>query len=130
MNPQGTSIINPQYFSNLVAQIDAINVCADLQTLATTVMADLQAAKNAIEAEIAKLLPGQSLLTMSISDLGSVISFLTNFQSNVLALILGPYTTLVAQLTQLLSQIESVVSAISAAEARIASCTISIAAIV
>jgi len=84
MQPQGTALVNTAYFSDLTAQINATNVCTELQALVNSIMAMLQAEVTAIKAQIAALLPLLSLPT----DLGSVITWITHFAGSMST----PYT--------------------------------------
>jgi len=118
MQPQGTAPVNDDYFDKLTAQINSIDLCADLQALVDKVMASLQAEVSAIEEEIAAILP---LLTIP-TDLGSVITWITNF----IAPMQAAYTKFVAQLAAMTAKITALVSAIAAAASRITNCSISV----
>jgi hypothetical protein len=122
MQPQGTSLVNAEYFAQLTADINAINGCAELQLLVNAAMATLQAEITAIEAQIASLLP---LITLP-TNLASVISWIAAFATPMIK----PYLNYIAQLEQTLAQIAALASAIEAAAARIEHCTITIPPIV
>lgn len=118
MQPQGTAPVNADYFDKLTTQINSIDLCADLQALVNGVMASLQAEISAIEEEIAAILP---LLTIP-TDLGSVITWITNF----IAPMQAAYTKFVAQLAAMLAKITALTDAIASAASRITSCSITI----
>jgi hypothetical protein len=122
MQPQGTALVNTAYFTQLTADINAVNGCADLQLLVNLAMATLQAEITAIEAQIASLLP---LITMP-TDLGSVISWITNFATPLIK----PYANYIAQLEQTLAAITALVAAIEKAAARLVNCHITVPGIV
>jgi hypothetical protein len=123
--PQGSANLNPHYFDDLIDQINRISLCAELQEVVNTVMADLQAEKNAIEAQIEALLPIAELLSLP-TDLGSVISWIGNLVNSVIKPIYQPYLTYAEQLIAFATQIARLISAIEAAAARLESCSITI----
>jgi hypothetical protein len=84
MNPQGSVLVNPAYFTNLTASVNAAGSCEELQTLVTEAMGSINAMKAGIESELAKLSPILSLLTAPGADLGAIVTFLTNLISMVL----------------------------------------------
>ena len=96
-------------FGDAAAQIEAVTakvaeIEAELQGVVTRAMASIQAEVSAIEAQAAALLP---LITMP-HDLGSVISWITNFATPMIK----PYLNYTAQLSQTLAAIASLQSAI------------------
>lgn len=121
MQPQGTALVNTAYFDSLIAQVNAIDLCADLQAFVNEIMASLQAEVTAIEAKIAALAPIITLPT----DLASVITWITNFVDPEIQAALN-YAN---QVTQLVAKIAELATAIENAAARLTSCTISIPAI-
>ena len=118
MQPQGAALVNAAYFSNLTAEVNGIQTCAELQAFADLVMADFQAQITAIEAQIALLAP----IIVIPTDLPSVITWITNF----IAPQLRAYTAYAEQVTQTLSAIATLAAAIEAAAARIASCSVTV----
>lgn len=118
MQPQGTSVTNPSYISNITAQAQATESCSELQDIATEAMATINAELAAIHDQISALLP----LITPPTNLTSCISWITNFQ----APLIKPYTNYVAQLTALGAEITSMVSAIEAAAANLTSCSVTI----
>lgn len=118
MQPQGTALVNTAYFDSLIAEINSINLCADLQAVVNQVMASLQAEISGIEAQIAALAPIITLPT----DLPSVITWITHF--------VDPQITAAAnyaiQVEQMVAKISALASAIESAAARLESCTITV----
>lgn len=118
MQPQGTGLVNTAYFDSLTAQINGINLCADLQAVVNEVMETLQAQVNAIEAQIAALLP---LITLP-TDLASIITWI----GHLAAPYIEAYNNFIAQLAQVLAKIAALVTAIENAAARITHCSITV----
>lgn len=129
MVPQGSAPLNSGYFTALIAQINAINTCSELQTLTNDAFASLAPIKTAINAEIASLMPALSLMTMPSADPTAIVSWIGNLITSVITPFVKPYQTYMTQLTQLTQDIAMLSAAIAAAEARMTSCTISIPAI-
>lgn len=123
-NPQGTGVINPQYYSKMIEQIDAVGngpgtgACAEIQLIVNQVSATINAQLAAIRAEIAKLLP----LITPPSSLGSVITWLGHFSEPLIK----QYNDFVADLAATLAQIGELEAAIARAAARLTSCSITI----
>jgi prefoldin subunit 5 len=122
MQPQGTGLLNAAYFAALTAEINSIDVCAELQAFINEIMATLQAEITAIEAQIAALLP----LIVLPTSLEAVIAWIAAFAGPVIL----AYENYVAQLAAALAQITALVAAIEAAAARIENCAVTVAAII
>jgi hypothetical protein len=125
MQPQGTGVTNPAYFSALTAEINGIQgtgACEAIQALVTRAMASIQAEVTSIKAKINALLPQ----TAVPSDLGSVISWIKSFQAPIIA----EYEAALAALNAVLSSITALVTAIGAAAARLTSCSITVPTII
>jgi hypothetical protein len=121
MQPQGTGVTNPAYFSELTAQINGIQgggACAAIQEIVTQAMKSIQGVVDAIKQKIEALLP----LTSVPSDLGSVISWIKGMQ----APFLKAYEDATAELAQVLSSVAALVTAIGEAAARLVGCSITI----
>jgi hypothetical protein len=118
MDAQGSSLCNDAYFDNAIAQLNAIDACADLQGLVSELMASLQAEVAAIRGEITALLP-----TLTIPhDLGSVIAWITaQIAPSQVA-----HDNYLAQLVHLSTKIGQLAAAASAAAARLTSCSITV----
>jgi hypothetical protein len=129
MNPQGSTALNSEFFTDLIAQINAIDLCADLQVVVNEAFASLSAVKAAIEAEIASLDPILALLTAPGANLGAIVTWIEGLITHVLTPYTIPIATYTAQLAQLASQIAAVIAAVEAAAARIVNCTITIPSI-
>ena len=123
--PQGASLIDTAYFNSLTAQINAINVCSELQAVVNEAFSTLQNEKNAIEAQIEALLPALALLELP-TDLGSVISWIGNLVTSVINPLVLPYTNYATQLVQQAEAVANLITAIENAAARIKSCSITI----
>jgi hypothetical protein len=122
MQPQGTGLVNAQYFAELTAQINSINVCSDLQEAVNVAIATLQVQVTEINVQISLLLP---LITLP-TDLGSVISWITNLAGPYIV----AYNNYITQLTETLAAIAALTTAIENAAARIESCSITVPPII
>ena len=117
--------MNPQYFAALNGKFQGASSCADLQNLVNETFASLAAQETAVLAEVAKLAPMLSLLSVSITDLPSVISFCENLISLVLTPYLKPTITYAAQLTAVAAEIATLKSTINGLASNFPSCSIS-----
>lgn len=129
MQPQGSATLNTTVIDNMIAQVNACNVCADLQAMVSAAFASLAPIKAAINAEITSLEAAAGSLTPPGASLTGIVTWITDLINNVLTPILKPLQTYIAQLTLLESKIAELTTAIAAAEARITSCSISIPSI-
>ena len=127
-----TSPVNPDYFSNITAQIEKIGdlgaaevagACAALQEQVDNTFSGLQAQINDLNAQLAALAPILALLSAP-GNPTAVITWITNFIEGFLTPYVIPYTTMAAQLISLGSQITSLTSAVESAEAKIPGCSI------
>lgn len=125
MIPQGSEILNTQYFTDITAAMSAAESCAELQALVTEAMASINAFEAGINADLAAMLPMLSLLTAPTSP-GAAISWITNYISTILTPYLKPYITLGTQLTDLLAQIATLTALIPTLSAKFPSCDITI----
>ena len=121
MQPQGTSLLNTAWIDELTNDINQIDACAALQALVNTAMATLQAEVNAIEAQIAALLP----LIVIPTNLAGVIAWITKFIDPQIQ----AYLNYVAQLEQLLTAIAALTQAIQGAAERLTHCSITVPSI-
>ena len=126
MVPQGSTLLNTEYFDNLIETANNIQTCAELQLVANEAMASLGAVKEALNDEIAKLAPILALLTAPGVNLGQVVTWITNFIDGVLRPMYEPYITYEAQLILLTAKIAELTAALNDAAARIPHCTIHI----
>lgn len=117
-----SAVLNASYFAELTAEINSIDVCADLQAVVSRIMAELQAQISAIESQIAALLP---LITLP-TNLGEVIAWIGKFATPLIA----AYEKYLAQLQAALAQVSALVQAIEGAASRIVNCAVTIERIV
>lgn len=124
MQPQGSGLIDQDYFNNLINEINGIQgtgACAELQKLVTQAYASMGSGNSGISSEIAKL---EAFLTIP-SSLGGVITWITNF----VAPMQSATNNYIAQLTATEAQIAQISAAVAAAAGRLTSCSISIPSI-
>ena len=121
MTPQGSSLIDTSTIDNLIARVQATNICADLQALATRAMASLQAHITAIEQQIALLAPIEALLEIP-TDLGSVLSWIEKLVTAQIRPQFQAQLNYVAGRAQLGAKVGERAAAATAAAARIGNC--------
>ena len=122
--PGGSApLVNTAFFDNLTAQVNALDVCSELQALADEAMAALQAQITAIEQQIAALLP---VITIPEANLGAIITWITNFVAPYIA----ASEAYAAQAAQMATSIAALASAIENAASRITHCTVTVPSIV
>lgn len=126
MIPQGSTLVNTDYFTNIINSIDGTQTCAELQGFVNTAMASINTVKANIESELAELLPVLAITTPPGANPAAIVTWITDFISTTVTPLIKPTTTYAAQLTETLAQIDNVVTAINAAADRITSCTITI----
>ncbi len=97
MNPQGSSIINTEQIDSLKARVESCNTCEQLQEVTTSVIETIEAEKDAVVAQIAKLAPVALLLEVP-TDPQEVIDWITGFINDFLTPMLTPSTTYQLQL--------------------------------
>ncbi len=129
MTPQGSSLVDTQWFDNAIAQAVRINVCAELQAFANEVMASIQANVSAVEGQIENLLPLKALLDLP-TDLPSVLTWIEKLVAAQIQPGYNAYLNYVEQLAQLVAKIGQLTAAIAAAAARIGSCAAAAPALV
>jgi hypothetical protein len=119
MNPQGSSLIDTDYFDKLIAQVDKVASLADLNALTARILPSIEAQTDAITAELAVLTPALGLLTLNPASLPSVITFISDFVTHVLTPQLKPTITYAAQQTATIAKLAELTAAIAAATARV-----------
>ena len=125
MVPQGSTLVDTQYFANLTARINGINVCSELQTVVDEAYASIQAQISAIENQVALLLPIAALLEIP-TDLASALSWIEKMVNGLIKPLYVPYATYVAQLAQLIEVTAALAVAIENAAARLKNCSITV----
>lgn len=129
MTPQGSILTDTAYIDNVIAQLNHINLCADLQALITKAMASIQAHIAAVEMQIANLLPLKALLDIP-TDLASALSWIEKLIAAQIQPGYNAYLNYVEQLAQLVVKIAQLTEAATAAAARIVSCAITVPVLV
>ena len=123
MNPQGSSIINTEQIDSLKARVESCNTCEQLQEVTTSVMETIEAEKDAVVAQIAKLAPVAALLDVP-TDPQEVIDWITGFINDFLKPMLTPSATYQLQLTAITAASVDLVDTINKKKDEIASCSI------
>ena len=123
MNPQGSSIINTEQIDSLKARVESCNTCEQLQEVTTSVMETIDAEKDAILAQIAKLAPLAALLDVP-TDPQEVIDWITGFINDFLKPTLTPSATYQLQLAAITAASVDLTDTINKKKNEIASCSI------
>lgn len=123
MNPQGSSIINTEQIDSLKARVESCNTCEQLQEVTTSVMETIEAEKDAVVAQIAKLAPVAALLDVP-TDPQEVIDWITGFINDFLKPMLTPSATYQLQLTAITAASIDLIDTINKKKNEIASCSI------
>ena len=123
MNPQGSSIINTEQIDSLKARVESCNTCEQLQEVTTSVMETIEAEKDAVVAQIAKLAPVAALLDVP-TDPQEVIDWITGFINDFLKPMLTPSTTYQLQLAAITAASVDLIDTINKKKNEIASCSI------
>lgn len=123
MNPQGSSIINTEQIDSLKARVESCNTCEQLQEVTTSVMETIEAEKDAVVAQIAKLAPVALLLEVP-TDPQEVIDWITGFIDDFLKPMLTPSATYQLQLAAITAASVDLVDTINKKKDEIASCSI------
>lgn len=123
MNPQGSSVINTEQIDSLKARVESCNTCEQLQEVTTSVMETIDAEKDAVVAQIAKLAPVALLLEVP-TDPQEVIDWITGFINDFLKPMLTPSATYQLQLTAITAASVDLIDTINKKKNEIASCSI------
>ncbi len=126
MNPQGSGLINTEYFASLTQQAQGCKTCEDLQRFSTEAMGSLQAQMGAIAENMAVFQPMLALLEPPTADPAKLLTWITDYISAVLTPQLKPAITMVAQIPVLTAAVAELASAIQDAAASLPSCSIDI----
>ena|ERR1700739_599951 len=124
--PQGSTVFNTQYFTNLTNSVNSAGSCSELQALVNEAFVSINALESGINAQISALAPMLALLTPPSANLGAIVTYLTSFIDNFLTPALKPTINLPTQLTELTAEIASLTAAINTASAKFPSCSITI----
>lgn len=125
MLPQGNSILNTQYFSSLTDRVNNCGSCEELQIIVSEAFASINAGQSAVQAQIDALKPMLALASAP-TDLGSVISWITNLINGFLNPLIKPYATYATQMSQLSTQMASLTAAIENAAGKFPSCAVNV----
>lgn len=117
--------MNTQYFDNLTAQINNTDSCAELQSLATKALGQLNAQVAGIEAQMAALAPILALLTAPTNP-SEILTWAGDVINHVLTPMYAPYLKYATELPLQVAAIANVVTALHDAADRITDCSITI----
>lgn len=115
---------NPEPFERLVAQLNAVTTCDELQALADQALQSANTLLAGVGAQLAALKPLMALLSAPGANPAQIVTWITDFISAFLQPYLQPMLVLPAQIAGITSAIANLQSAITAAADRIGSCSI------
>lgn len=124
MQPQGANIINQSYFAAVTARLNASSSCAELQAAVTETLGSIQAAKDAMQAQIDAFTPMLPLLVPLTGGLGEVQTFIGLLISAYLTPQFQPAIVLAEKLSLQIEEISALESAVASIAARFPSCSI------
>lgn len=117
------SVVNADYYAELVKQIDSATSCAALQAQTNTIVASLKEQLAQAEAQLAKVQPVLALLTPPTSP-DDVIGWIQVLIDSVITPLAAPATTYTAQIAAMTVGIADVINAINAKAADFQNCEI------
>jgi len=117
--PSCFSLLNLDYFNNILAQINALSasippnatlaeltaIAAELQSTIDSIYSDISLLESTITSQIALLGPIVALLTAPAANPAAIVTWLTSFITDFLTPYVKPYVTYAAQLTALNAQV-------------------------
>ena len=124
MTTQGTSLLNTDWINTKIAEINLAGSCNELQELTSEVMGEIADAKAAISTEIEKFQALLALLTPPTVNLSAIVTWITHFINDYLAVQFKPAVTYSLQLAELDEQVNRLHAAIDAAKAKFPACSI------
>lgn len=124
MQPQGLPF-NKSHIDALVARINAVTDCSELQQLVNEVFAMLQAEIDGINTQLGLLQPMLDLIKAPTS-LSAIISWISNFITAFILPVVKPAMLYVQQITALVAAIAELQAAIQQAADNIKTCSVSI----
>ena len=123
------TLLNTQYFNDIISQINNVEDAVSLQNLVNTVYADISLLESTMTGQLDLLAPIGALLTPPTNP-AAVITWIENLITGVLTPMYKPYLTQVAQLAALPAEIAAMTAAIeSVAESKFPTITITIPSI-
>lgn len=117
--------LNTDYINNLTAQVNAVNTCALLQQVADEAIGELKKQAAALLAPTAHYGPLQALAEIP-SDLGSLLSWVSNFINKFIIPMVAPYALLIEQQVELAAAIEHLAAAVVSKATEFESCSITL----
>ncbi len=127
---QGSAQLDAAWFANLSARISGIQSCPELQDLVADAIADINAVKSAIGAELALLQPVLALIEAPGADLGKIATWISSFIGSFLTPYTRPVAIYASQLSAMEAQIASLLAAISAKAAEFTGCVVAVSDLV
>jgi len=117
------SIINQEYYDNLLTQIDNVSSCAELQATASIVIKTMQDQLAVIEEQLAKVNPILELLSAPTTP-DEVIDWIKGLIDNVIKPLAAPALTYQSQTAFLVIQIGLTIDKIKDKANQFANCEI------
>ena len=125
MQPQGAGPVNPSYYADMTARVNAAQNCAELQAITTEICTSLNAGQAATTAQLANLAPIAALLAAPSSP-SDVVTWITGFIEHVLTPLYAPAAAYAVQNTATAANKATLDAAITAKAATFDTCTVTI----
>lgn len=119
MIPQGSSVFPTEKIDKCIDQINKVENPVDLQKVVDSTYPSIQAEMDGISSQLAVLEPIVALANLSVSDLPSVVTFITNLKSLIITPQIRPITTMTQQITIMTAKLAELSAAVANANARI-----------
>lgn len=121
--PQG-SLIDLQFYDNLIDSVNEVQTCEELQAIAADALASITDAQTAIALEMAKVQPMLALLVAPSANLTQIVTYITDLITLFITPMVKPTITYAAQLATMTAKIAELAAAIQAASDRITDCNV------
>lgn len=110
--PSCFAILNEQYFENLLLSVNSAASESELQDLITKVYGDISLLQSTLESQLALLGPIEALLTPPGASISDLVTWVSNYITNVLTPLFKPFATYTAQITALVAAVTTLSEAI------------------
>jgi ABC-type hemin transport system substrate-binding protein len=106
------TVINTDYYTQLIKQIDDVTSCAELQLASTAIIQSLQKQLQAAEDQLAKVQPLLDLLTPPASP-DDIINWITGLIDNLITPLAAPALSYQIQIVAMTASLAEVIDKIN-----------------
>jgi hypothetical protein len=111
--PPCFNLLNNAYFASLNSQAGAVKTPQELQNLTTLVYNDIALINSTIQGQLAILSELEGLLTINLTNLTEVITWITTFTNSFLAPYLAPIAKMQAQIVAIEGEMATLTATIN-----------------